>query len=106
MSAVLLQSVLGFEPHDGRWITGVLVGVDDPPRRMALSAQRSWRESAQPLLHRAWAREGSRSSHRWSRQPGKNTPTCPEPGAGKALGLGLRHSVRCDPRAPGVDRSN
>src|ERR1700737_2101582 len=77
MPAVLLQSVLGFEPHDGRWITGVLVGVDDPPRRMDLSAQRSWRDSAQPLLHPAWAREGSRSSHRWSRQPGKNTPTCP-----------------------------
>src|SRR5271166_2934389 len=33
------QSLLGFEPHDGRWITGVLVGVDDPRRRMVLSAQ-------------------------------------------------------------------
>jgi hypothetical protein len=30
MSAVLLQSVLGFEPHDGWWITSILVGVDDP----------------------------------------------------------------------------
>ena len=39
MSAVLLQSVLGFEPHDRRWITSVLVGVDDPRRRMVLSAQ-------------------------------------------------------------------
>ena len=39
MPATLLQSFLGFEPHDGRWITGVLVGVDDPRRRMVLSAQ-------------------------------------------------------------------
>src|SRR5271165_4724893 len=30
MPAILLQSLLGFEPHDGRWITGVLVGIDDP----------------------------------------------------------------------------
>src|SRR5260370_32355709 len=39
MPAIHLQSLLGFEPHDGRWITGVLVGVDDPRRRMVLSAQ-------------------------------------------------------------------
>ena len=39
MPAILLQSLLGFEPHDGRRITGVLVGVDDPRRRMVLSAQ-------------------------------------------------------------------
>jgi biotin carboxyl carrier protein len=39
MPAILLQSLLGFEPHDGRWITGVFVGVDDPRRRMVLSAQ-------------------------------------------------------------------
>ena len=39
MPAILLQSLLGFEPHDGRWMTGVLVGVDDPRRRMVLSAQ-------------------------------------------------------------------
>jgi hypothetical protein len=39
MPAILLQSLLGFEPHDSRWITGVLVGVDDPRRRMVLSAQ-------------------------------------------------------------------
>src|SRR5271168_876449 len=39
MPAILLQSLLGFEPHDGRWITGVLVGVDDPRRWMVPSAQ-------------------------------------------------------------------
>ena len=39
MPAVLLQSTVGFEPHDGRRITGVLIGVDDPRRRMILSAQ-------------------------------------------------------------------
>ena len=39
MPAILLQSLLGFEPHDGRWITGVLVGVDDPRRQMVLSAK-------------------------------------------------------------------
>src|SRR5271166_3398836 len=26
MPAILFQSLLGFEPHDGRWITGVFVG--------------------------------------------------------------------------------
>jgi hypothetical protein len=39
MAAVLLQNTVGLELHDGRWITGVLVGVDDPRRRMVLSAQ-------------------------------------------------------------------
>ena len=39
MPAILLQRLLGFEPHDGRWITGVLVGVDYTRRRMILSAQ-------------------------------------------------------------------
>src|ERR1700758_5507806 len=37
--AILLQSTLGFEPLDGWWITGVLVGVDDPRRWMVLTAQ-------------------------------------------------------------------
>jgi hypothetical protein len=43
--AVLLQSTLGFEPLDGWWITGVLVGADDPrrgvvspPKALALKA--------------------------------------------------------------------
>src|ERR1700726_268703 len=40
MSAVLLQSALGFELRNCRRITAVLVGVDDPRRRMVLSAQR------------------------------------------------------------------
>src|SRR5271165_3740043 len=39
MPAILLQSILGFEPLDGWWITGVLVGVDYARRRMVLSAQ-------------------------------------------------------------------
>src|SRR5271165_4204059 len=39
MPAILHQSTREFEPHDGRWITGVLVGVDDPRRPMVLSAQ-------------------------------------------------------------------
>src|SRR6478672_4809001 len=65
MSAVLLQSALGFELYDGRRVSGVLVGVDDPRRRMALSAQGFGSESVRPLLHRVWPREGSRSSHRW-----------------------------------------
>jgi len=29
LPAILLQSTLGFEPLDGWWITGVLVGIDD-----------------------------------------------------------------------------
>jgi len=52
MPAILFQSLLGFEPHDGRWITGVLVGVDDPRRRMVLSAQSLGEKSARPLLRR------------------------------------------------------
>src|SRR5262245_52308246 len=39
MSAVLLQSALGFELHDGRRVSCVLVGVDDPRCRMVLTAQ-------------------------------------------------------------------
>jgi hypothetical protein len=53
MPAILLQSLLGFEPHDGRWITGVLVGVDDPRRLAAPDGSlrpKPWRESARPLL--------------------------------------------------------
>ena len=52
MPAILLQSLLGFEPHDGRWITGVLVGVDYARRRMVLWAQGLGSESAQLLLRR------------------------------------------------------
>jgi hypothetical protein len=40
MPAILLQSLLGFEPHDGQRITGVLVGVDDPRRGL-----RDWDEA-------------------------------------------------------------
>jgi hypothetical protein len=39
MPAIPLQSTLGFELHNRRRITAVLVGVDDPRRRMVLSAQ-------------------------------------------------------------------
>src|SRR5271165_4734300 len=39
MLAVLLQNTLSFELHYRRRITGVLVGVDDPRRRVVLSAQ-------------------------------------------------------------------
>jgi len=39
MLAVLLQSTFGFEFHNRRRITGVLVGVDYPRRWMVLTAQ-------------------------------------------------------------------
>ena len=39
MPAILLQSTHGFEPHDGWWITGVLVGIDYARRRPVFSAQ-------------------------------------------------------------------
>ena len=39
MSAVLLQSTFGFELRNRRRITGMLIGVDDPRRRMVRSAQ-------------------------------------------------------------------
>ena len=46
MPAVLLQSALGFELYDGRRVSGMLVGVDDPRVRMVLSAQRFGQGSA------------------------------------------------------------
>src|ERR1700692_907109 len=56
MPAMLHQNALGFEPYDGRRITGVLVGVDDPRRRMVLSAQGLARKrsaaAASPLADR------------------------------------------------------
>ena len=39
MPTVFFQSALGFELHDGWWITGVLVGVDDPRRGVVLTAK-------------------------------------------------------------------
>ena len=39
MPAILLQSTRDFEPLDGWWITGMLVGIDYARRRMVLSAQ-------------------------------------------------------------------
>src|ERR1700730_10701096 len=33
LPAILFQSTLGFEPLDGRWITGVLIGIDHARRR-------------------------------------------------------------------------
>src|SRR5271166_6862777 len=38
--AVLLQNTLVFELHNRRRVSGILVGVDDPRRRMVCSAQR------------------------------------------------------------------
>jgi hypothetical protein len=38
--AILPQSTLGFEVHDGWRVTGVLVGIDYARRRMICSAQR------------------------------------------------------------------
>jgi hypothetical protein len=39
MPAILLQRTLGFEVRDGWRITGVLVGINDPRRRMVLSGR-------------------------------------------------------------------
>src|SRR5271166_520331 len=77
MPAILHRSTRGFEPHDGWWITGVLIGIDYARRRMVLSAQ-GFGEKALSRCCVAFSRQkGSRSSHRWSPQPGINTPTCP-----------------------------
>jgi hypothetical protein len=51
MPAILLQRTLGFEVHDGWRITGVLVGINDPRRRMVLSA-RGFVRQVTPLLHK------------------------------------------------------
>src|SRR4029077_19293571 len=39
MSTVLLQNALGFELYNGRRVSGVLVGVDDPRVRMVRTTQ-------------------------------------------------------------------
>src|ERR1700740_2419288 len=39
MAAVFLQRSFGVELRDCRWVSCVLVGVDDPWRRMVLAAQ-------------------------------------------------------------------
>jgi hypothetical protein len=39
MAGVLLQSALGFELLDGRRVSCILIGVDDPRCRMILDAQ-------------------------------------------------------------------
>ena len=46
--AIVRQIACGLEPGNGGRISGVLVGIDDPRRRMVLTAQRLWPESAQP----------------------------------------------------------
>ena len=46
VSTVLLQSALGFELYDGRRVSGVLVGVDDPRVRMVRAFQGFGSESA------------------------------------------------------------
>ena len=38
--AILRKGTFGLEPDDRGWITGVIVGVDDPRRRMILPSQR------------------------------------------------------------------
>src|SRR5271157_4275515 len=56
MPAILLQSALGFEPLDGWWIAGVLVGIDYARRRMVLSAQ-GFGEEALSRCRVAFSRE-------------------------------------------------
>ena len=75
MPAILLQSTHGFEPHDGWWITGVLVGVDDARRWMVLTAQ-GLGEKALSRCCVALSREKEVDRRTWSPQPGINTPTC------------------------------
>src|ERR1700681_2093001 len=53
MSAVLLQSTLGFELHNRRRITGVLVGVDDP--RMLMTRGCGWFAPAKALARKRLA---------------------------------------------------
>src|SRR5271165_899262 len=78
--AILLKGTLGFELYDGWRVGGVLVGVDDPRVRMVRASQGFGSETAGRRLHCAWPRARSRSSHRWSPQPGTSTPICLSPG--------------------------
>jgi len=45
MPAALLQSAIGFELYDGRRVSGMPIGVDDPRVGMVLSAQRFGQEA-------------------------------------------------------------
>jgi len=54
MAAVFLQRSFGFELHDGRWVSGVLVGVDDLRVRMVWTSQCFGSESAWLPRCRAW----------------------------------------------------
>ncbi len=78
MLAVLLQSTFGFELHNRRRITGVLVGVDYPRRRMVRSAQR-FGEKALSRRRIAFGREKEvdRRPGGVSPQRGINTATYP-----------------------------
>ena len=74
MLAILLQSLLGFEPHDGRWITGGSAVL------MTRGAGWFFAESlGEKALGRCCVALAERRNHRrrWSRQPGINRPTCP-----------------------------
>jgi hypothetical protein len=62
MPAILLQSPHRFEPHDGWWITGMLVGVDYARRRMVFSAQ-SFAEKAPRRCCVAFSREKQFDRH-------------------------------------------
>jgi hypothetical protein len=48
--AIVGHIACGLEPGNGGWIIGVLVGVNDPRRRMILTAQ-GLAESARRRLH-------------------------------------------------------
>ena len=54
MATVLLQSALGFELHNRRRVSGVLVGVDDPRVQSVRTSQGFGFESARQLLHPVW----------------------------------------------------
>src|SRR5262249_7027418 len=77
MPTILGQTAFGFELHDGRRVSCVLVCVDDPRRRMVLSGQSFGQKALGRSCITFGTRGGSRSSHRWSRRPGINRPTCP-----------------------------
>ena len=75
MPAILLQSALGFEPLDGWWITGVLIGIDYARRRMVLSAQ-GFGEKALSRCCVAFSRQKEVIAP-WNPPRGINTLTCP-----------------------------
>jgi hypothetical protein len=91
--AVVGQIACRLEHGNGRRITGVLVGVDDPRVRMVRTAQGFGQKALSGCCIAFSPREGSRSSHRWSPPPVQVHPLALSPGCRSRPPANCRWSV-------------